>query len=68
VIDLTDIVVAMRKVDAHYEPGEANDLLAEGANEIARLRGKSNRLGLAIMGVLTTLREREIRDLLGLED
>jgi hypothetical protein len=39
-IDLTDIVNAMRKVDASHEPSEANDLLAEGANEIARLRGK----------------------------
>jgi hypothetical protein len=36
--DMTDIVTAMRKVDAFHDPSEANDLLTAGAQEIERLR------------------------------
>ena len=36
--DLTDIVTAMRKVDANHEPSEANDLLTVAVTEIERLR------------------------------
>ena len=39
-MDLTDIVTAMRKVDANHEPSEANDLLTAAAAEIERLRGR----------------------------
>ena len=35
--DPTDLIAAMRKVDAFHEPSEANALLAAGAKEIARL-------------------------------
>ena len=36
--DMTDLVTAMRKVDAYHDPSEANDLLTAAANEIDRLR------------------------------
>jgi hypothetical protein len=36
--DSTDIVTAMRRTDAYYDPSEANDLLRAGAQEITRLR------------------------------
>jgi uncharacterized tellurite resistance protein B-like protein len=43
-IDLTDLVSAMRKVDASHEPSEANDLLTAGVDEILRLRALVLRL------------------------
>lgn len=36
--DLTDIITAIRKVDAYHDPSEANDLLTAAAAEIERLR------------------------------
>jgi hypothetical protein len=44
VIDHTDIVWAMRKVDAYHDPGVANALLTEAVREIERLRAEIVRI------------------------
>lgn len=41
---LTDLVAAMRKVDAIHEPSEANALLTAGAEEIMRLRSLGKKI------------------------
>lgn len=42
--DMTDMVTAMRKVDAMHDPAEANALLTAGVQEIERLRQRVARL------------------------
>lgn len=47
-INMTDILTAMRKVDAVHDPLEANSILTTAAQEIDQLRAENTRLREAL--------------------
>ena len=59
-MDMTDIVTAMRKVDANHEPDEANCIMTAAVAEIERLRrvelaaGNLDRYSLVIESAVRT--------------